>query len=190
MDIRFPLAPDTELTKETLIKAFDLLVEQKFPALNDARAWVVDNHMAKWPMYSNNKQAIVACLNAISEMDDVNATTATPTKAASTPRITVGFETIANEVGIRDAEILRESPSEVRKEGTTSIMELGERRTVERVAQPLLTQKEVERLGICEWHRLKQDKTLFTTVVNGRRFLLSQSDFAQLKDRGLVVQVG
>ena len=64
----------------------------------------------------------------------------------------------------------------------------GERPVTMDTLQPFLTEKEVEKIGIYKWH--KYGPGVYTTVVNFRRFKLTESVFLKLKDRGLVIQDG
>ena len=189
MELEFPLSSETELTKETLVSAAGVLIAQKFASDIVAKQWVADHKLGKFPLSSNNKPALVGILNEMAMLEDYVPPESTDSK---TPKVKLILDnsTIANELGVRDLTVYRDAPVEVRREGTTSIMETRTVEVTERTTQPVLTQDEVRRLGVCKWHKYKLDPNFYTTVVNGRRFMLNISDFQPLKDQGLVIEVG
>jgi len=114
------------------------------------------------------------------ENPSVNPTppeTPTPTKAE------------LDSLGIRDHQIsVSGKPIEVGKAGGRQLMDFRNVVETHQFRQPYLNEAEVIKLGIRGWwpHR----GTDFTTVCGGNRYLLSPSTFEDLKNRGLVIQVG
>ena len=94
----------------------------------------------------------------------------------------------ASGLGIREVErIITNKPYTVRTEGGRNLMDF--KTTVEKhiISQPYLNKAEVEKLGIRGWWPYRG--TVWTTIIHGRRFLLKEEIFQDMKDRGLVLPV-
>jgi hypothetical protein len=95
-----------------------------------------------------------------------------------------------NSVGVVPLTTMTDAPVEVDRRGGLIIME--SRMTPVTVVrpQPLITQAEAETLGVLTWHRYSLDRHIFTCVVNGRRLMLTEATFQNMKDQGKAKQDG
>lgn len=104
-----------------------------------------------------------------------------------------------NKIGVRTITTMKDKPKiktidhDPESGKATTVFDLSsspDRPVSQELAQPYLTEAEVEKIGIYNWHCYKGNSEVYTTVVNGRRFKLTKDIFEQLKDKGLVMQDG
>lgn len=91
-------------------------------------------------------------------------------------------------LGIREVErIVTNKPYTVSTQEGRNLMDF--KTTVEKhiVTQAYLNKAEVEKMGIRGWWPFRD--TDWTTIIHGRRFLLKEEIFQDMKDRGLVLPV-
>lgn len=93
-------------------------------------------------------------------------------------------------VGVVPLTTMTDAPVVVEERGGLKIME--SRMTPITVVrpQPLISEDEAKKLGTLKWHRYSLDRYVFTCVVNGRRLMLTEATFQNLKDQGLAEQDG
>ncbi len=96
-----------------------------------------------------------------------------------------------SKIGIRTVETQVVKPVMNAADQMQSPGQMYQNRMIQRqVAQPNLTEDEAISLGgLYGWHQFRRADHLFTTVIQGRRFLIEKAVFYRMKDRGLAIEV-
>jgi hypothetical protein len=96
---------------------------------------------------------------------------------------------VVDSVGVRPHSRVEDAPVVINENagpsGTGKIMEIRQTVKTENLAQPFLNKEEAEALGVCKWKLFSRTvkgldnkkiapNRLFTTIVNGRRFLITR----------------
>lgn len=85
-----------------------------------------------------------------------------------------------SELGIREHRLVSVQPVEVEERGGTKIVEIRQTVIKKNLPQPLLELHEAKKLGRQKWHPFRNMKDIFTTVVDGRRFLVEKHVYDEL----------
>jgi hypothetical protein len=162
-------------TRHDLMEQVQTLKEKRFNSKEAFNEFLIANEIPIKAPSNYNKDELAGILAAFEQPEE---------EPLPGHNAIVFSEPLADPDNIGAREVVRKATGVVRQEGVggeQTIMRTTV--TAQQILQPLLTLEEATRLGAGQWwpYRIKGQ---FTTVINGRRFIINEEVAAQLKNRG------